>query len=156
FYFDTTTWISSVFGWAENRLWAALNKAGPTFPSFYELLPIQSSEYCRQAVPDLAQLSPVLVAGEDKLWRPVNIFKEDVWDAYKFYQKIQGLGVDVDKLRGELKGMLQKAEAFACDIVAFNPLDVASSVYFLGQETKTVSSVRLTMKRPRDQLVVGY
>jgi Lecithin:cholesterol acyltransferase len=58
---------------------SALNQAGPSFPSLYELLPIRTSEYCLKRKPALAKASIPAIGDDEK---PVNLFDIDVWRRY--------------------------------------------------------------------------
>jgi hypothetical protein len=56
--FDELTGLKRYLGWFErNYVLDAINEAGMSFPSLYELLPIRTSEYCQSTKPGLAVIA---------------------------------------------------------------------------------------------------
>lgn len=130
--FDELTGLKRYLGWWErNYLLDAINQAGVSFPSLYELLPIRTSEYCRQKKPDLAKaFNPV--DGDDN--KPVNLFDVDVWERYDLLRRIGAPAVRRSYYEHDLAPLLRQAEQLLCEIVDFDPSTVAETTYLFGRE----------------------
>ena len=124
-------------GWFErferNHILSAINNAGMSFSSIYELLPIRSSEYCRLVKPNLSQV-PDPVDSEDGT--PLNMFDVETWKRYDLLRgKIEPNDARKVFYNTKLATLLRQAEKQLCDIVDFDPLTVVSHVdYVYGQE----------------------
>jgi pimeloyl-ACP methyl ester carboxylesterase len=131
-FFDELTGFKRYLGYIEsNYLLDAVNQAGISFPSLYELLPIRTSEYCTQQKPALAAAS-VPVVGDDG--KPVNLFDVDTWRRYDLLRRIGTPPVRRSYYEHDLAKQLRQAEQLLCEIADFNPATVADVVYLFGRE----------------------
>ena len=109
----------------------SLNQAGMSFASLYELLPIRTSEYCRNAKPTLAKtLNPV--DGEDG--KPLNLFDPNAWRHYDLLRRIGAPAIRDVYYDNKLAPLLRNAEVLLCEIVDFDPSSVADVIYLFGRE----------------------
>ncbi|KJC51100.1 hypothetical protein UP09_03415 [Bradyrhizobium sp. LTSP885] len=130
--FDELTGLRKYLGWFErNYLLDAINQAGISYPSLYELLPIRTSEYCNQKKPLLAKAS-VPVVGDDN--KPLNLFDVDTWRRYDLLHRIGAPAVRASYYEHDLAPMLSRAEQLLCEIADFDPATVADVVYLFGRE----------------------
>jgi pimeloyl-ACP methyl ester carboxylesterase len=119
-------------GWLEqNYLLNAVNQAGISFPSLYELLPIRTSEYCRQQKPELGKASNP-VDGDDN--KPINLFDVENWRRYDLLRRIGAPAVRRSYYEHDLAPLLRQAEQLLCEIVDFDPRTVADVIYLFGRE----------------------
>jgi pimeloyl-ACP methyl ester carboxylesterase len=132
-FFDELTGLKQYLGWWErNYVLDAINQAGISFPSLYELLPIRTSEYCIQQKPALAKAS-VPVVGDDN--KPVNLFDVDTWRRYDLLRRIGAPSVRRSYYEHDLAPLLQRAEQLLCEIADFDPATVVTDVvYLFGRE----------------------
>ena len=127
--FDELRGIQRYIGfWESNYLLGAVNKAGMSFASLYELLPIRSSEYCRTVKPKLAD-SENAVVGEDG--NPANLFDPETWERYDLLERIGEVVARRSFYKNELSSYLKQAEELLCDIVDFDPSKVVDEVIYL-------------------------
>ena len=156
FYFEGTSFLTGFLARQERWLLAALNKAGPTFPSFYELLPIQSSEYCRTKVALLASLPKALVAGEEQ--NAINAYDSRIWREFKLLKWHDRSASDIEASERALTNALRAGEEFSCNLVDFDPSSIAPVTYIVGQapDRNTVGWVALKRKRPSGDVEVTY
>lgn len=132
--FDELTGLSRYLGWYErNYVLDAVNEAGISFPSLYELLPIRASEYCSQQKPALAKAAIPVVGEDDK---PVSLFDIDVWRRYDLLRRIGAPAIRRSYYNHDLAPLLRHAEQLLCEIVDFDPSTVADVVYLFGREKK--------------------
>ncbi len=117
--------------WERKYLLDAINAAGISYPSLYELLPIRTSEYCLARKPALAK-AVVPVDGDDQ--KPVNLFDVETWRKYDLLQRIGLPAVRSSYYDNDLAPMLEKAEQLLCEIADFDPSSVADVAYFYGRE----------------------
>lgn len=130
--FDELTGLKRYLGWLErNYVLDAINQAGISFPSLYELLPIRASEYCIQQKPALAKAA-VPVVGDDN--EPVNLFDVDTWRRYDLLRRIGAPAVRRSYYEHDLAPLLRRAEQLLCEIADFDPATVADVVYVFGRE----------------------
>ena len=130
--FDELVGLKRHLGFFErNYLLDAINQAGVSFPSLYELLPIRTSEYCRQQKPDLDKASNP-VDGDDN--KPINLFDVDNWRRYDLLRRIGSPAVRRSYYEHGLAPMLRQAEQLLCEIVDFDPMTVADVIYLFGRE----------------------
>jgi pimeloyl-ACP methyl ester carboxylesterase len=130
--FDELTGLGRYLSWYErNYLLDAINKAGVSFASLFELLPIRSSEYCRNQKPQLA-VAPDPVDGDDD--KPVNLFDIETWRRYDLLRRIGAPPVRQVYYDSKLAPLLHQSELLLCEIVDFDPSKVAEVVYVFGRE----------------------
>jgi Lecithin:cholesterol acyltransferase len=124
-----------------------LNEAGVTFPSFYELLPIQSSEWCRTEKPSLADLDiiPSSIVGENG--KTINVFDAAKWREYDLLRRIGNSPLRNSFYMNQLPTLLKNAELLLCELVDFDPASVAEVRYFYGRE-KNDNTLGLFKLRP--------
>jgi pimeloyl-ACP methyl ester carboxylesterase len=115
----------------QNYLLNAVNQAGVSFPSLYELLPIRTSEYCRQQKPELGKASNP-VDGDDN--KPINLFDVDNWRRYDLLRRIGVPAVRRSYYEHDLAPLLRQAEQLLCEIVDFDPRTVVGVLYLFGRE----------------------
>lgn len=129
--FDELAGLQSLLGYYERKYTLeAINKAGMSFPSIYELLPIRTSEYCIQQKPNLRR-DPV--DGDDD--KPINLFDVDTWRRYDPLRRIGAQPVRRTFYEHHLAPLLRQAEQLLCEIVDFDPAKVAEFVdYLFGRE----------------------
>jgi pimeloyl-ACP methyl ester carboxylesterase len=132
FLFDELTGLKRYLGMFErNYLLDAVNQAGISFPSLYELLPIRSSEYCSQQKPALSKAS-VPVVGDDN--KPLNLFDVETWRRYDLLRRIGLPAVRRSYYDTKLAPLLLRVEQLLCEIADFDPATVADVVYVFGRE----------------------
>ncbi|VIO79115.1 lipase/acyltransferase domain-containing protein [Bradyrhizobium ivorense] len=130
--FDELTGLRQYLGYFErNYVLEAVNLAGISFPSLYELLPIRSSDYCSQQKPALAKAEIPVVGEENK---PVNLFDVDVWRRYDLLRRIGAPAVRRSYYDNDLAPLLSNAEKLLCEIADFDPSTVAEVTYLFGRE----------------------
>jgi pimeloyl-ACP methyl ester carboxylesterase len=130
--FDELTGLRRLLGWWEkNYLLDAINAAGISFPSLYELLPIRTSEYCMLRKPALGK-ALVPVDGDDQ--KPVNLFDVETWRKYDLLQRIGLPAVRNSYYDNNLAPMLKNAEQLLCEIADFDPSSIADVTYYYGRE----------------------
>ena len=121
----------------------ALNDAAISFPSVYELLPIQTSAGCRTKKQILSKLNQQIISGESG--DTVDLFDKHDWLYYDLLRQIKNQSLRqlfYDKQLGQL--LLGSRETL-CDIIDFNPDSIAETTYIVGeqQENATLSWFRL-------------
>jgi pimeloyl-ACP methyl ester carboxylesterase len=130
--FDELTGLKRYLGWFErNYLLDAVNQAGISFQSLYELLPIRSSDYCMKLKPALAKASVPVDGDNDS---PVNLFDVDTWRRYDLLRRIGAPVVRQSYYDHDLAPLLSNAERLLCEIADFDPATVADVVYLYGRE----------------------
>ena len=130
--FDEMTGPKRFLGWWEkNYLLDAINTAGISFPSLYELLPIRTSEYCLVHKPALGK-AVIPIDGDDQ--KSVNLFDVETWRKYDLLQRIGLPAVRNSYYDNDLAPMLKNAEQLLCEIADFDPSTVADVAYFYGRE----------------------
>lgn len=130
--FDELTGLRKYLGWLERHyLVEAINLAGFSFPSMYELLPIRTSEYCGQQKPSIAKALVPVVGDDDK---PVNLFDVATWRRYDLLRRIGAAPVRQSYYENDLKRLLRDAELLLCEIADFDPAKVADVSYLFGRE----------------------
>lgn len=130
--FDELTGLERYLGILErNYVLDAVNSAGISFPSLYELLPIRTSEYCVQLKPILNKVTIPVVGEDDK---PLNLFDIDVWRRYDLLRRIGAAPVRRSFYDHDLAPILKQTENLLCEIVDFDPSTVAEISYIFGRE----------------------
>jgi hypothetical protein len=114
-----------------NYLLQAINEAGVSFESLYELLPIRTSEYCRNQKPELARATNP-ASGDDG--KPINLFDVATWKRYDLLRRIGGSPAREVYYDSKVEPLLRKSELLLCEIVDFDPSKVAPVVYVFGRE----------------------
>jgi pimeloyl-ACP methyl ester carboxylesterase len=130
--FDELSGLSRFLGWYErNYILDAVNNAGVSFPSLYELLPIRTSEYCRTQKPELSTASNP-AEGQDG--NPINLFDVETWRRYDLLHRVGLAPVRQAYYESKLAPLLRQSELLLCEIVNFDPSKVAKVVYLFGRE----------------------
>jgi pimeloyl-ACP methyl ester carboxylesterase len=132
--FDELTGFFRILGAMErNTFLLALNQAGFSFPSLYELLPIRTRDYCRQQKPDLDKAANPINGDDNK---PINLFDVDTWRRYQLLRRIGAPVVERSYYDHDLEPLLRQAELLLCEIVDFDPEKVTEEgvVYLFGRE----------------------
>jgi pimeloyl-ACP methyl ester carboxylesterase len=146
--FDGMTGVSLYLSRFERKhLLAAINEAGFSFASLYELLPIRTSEYCIEKKPTLTRAS-VPVVGDEKM--PVNLFDVKVWQRYDLLRRIGAPAVRASYYEKTLAPLLHQAEQLLCEIADFDPATVADVVYLYGRQNEegTLGALQLQSGAP--------
>lgn len=130
--FDELTGLKKYLGWFErNYLLDAINQAGISFPSLYELLPIRGSEYCSQLKPAIAKALVPAVGDNDQ---PISLFEAEVWSRYDLLRRIGSAPVRRSYYQNDLAPLLRRAERLLCEIADFDPATIADVLYIFGRE----------------------
>ena len=161
-FFEDLPWPFSQLGNFEKRtVLGALNKAGPSFASLYELLPIQASDFCRARKAELRDLPDAAVSFPENL--SINIFDNRVWAKFQIMDRLRDFGLPADYYNNKIPRLLQESEVFACDSVTFDPQIPNMQikyVYGRGTTQDTLVSVKLTYRRGSrgeiDMAAFGY
>ena len=136
--FDEISGITSYLGWFErNHVLYALNSAGISFQSLFELLPIRSSTYCQNVKSSLTKVyDPV----DDENSQPIDLFDVSVWKRYDLLHRIGSSAARQSFYDNSLEEMLIKAEVTLCDIVDFDPSSVVDNVEYVYGKEKDLST----------------
>jgi hypothetical protein len=147
--FDEWPWPFSELAYIEKKhLLGALNRAGPSFPSLYELFPIQASAFCSTRFSLLAGLPIAVMAEPEKT--AVNIFDHRVWTRFNILDRLEELGTPVAEYEGRIAGLLRNAEVFLCAAIQFNPSSAGIDLKYIfgrGRSEDTAATVSLTFRR---------
>ena len=117
--------------WEKNYLLDAINRAGASFASVYELLPIRSSEYCQATKLSLVSAAIPAVSDDGK---PINIFNPDIWRQYDLLSRIGGSVEGRQPYYDKVALLLKQSEELLCEIVDHDPSTVADVVYLVGRQ----------------------
>ncbi|CAN7312890.1 hypothetical protein LJR220_001658 [Bradyrhizobium sp. LjRoot220] len=130
--FDELTGLKRYLGIFErNYLLDAVNQAGISFPSIYEMMPIRSSEYCNKKKPALLKAAVPVV---DDDGNPLNLFDVDTWRRYDLLRRIGSAPVRKSYYDNELAPMLHRSEQLLCEIADFDPSQTTNVVYLFGRQ----------------------
>jgi pimeloyl-ACP methyl ester carboxylesterase len=153
--FDELDGLKKYLGFFErNYILPAINAAGMTFPSVYELLPVQTSEYCRNSVPALANVANALEGDDGK---SLNVFNAEIWRSYDLLRRIGSPAIRQTFYGGILKTLLQQSERLLCELAGFDPASVVSEVtYLVGREKEDKTYGWFRLKLGADQPIEKF
>ncbi len=139
--------LKYVAGFVErNYVLEALNSAGVTFSSLYELLPLRSSAYCLSKIDWLKKAPNPLGADSSE----VNVFWPPNWRKFGLLQRMPSGARDVIYEK-ELPEKLEKSEVFMCEMAKFDPttaVDRVDYVYGVKKAAQTFGSFNLSLAHP--------
>ena len=128
---ETKIWFKPLYYLETNYVLNALNQAGPSYPSIYELLPIRSSEFCTATKPALSAAAVPASATDGK---PINVFDPETWRKHDLLNRIGGSadsrGVYYDQ---RIAPLLKKAEERLCELADYDPSKATEVTYVIGR-----------------------
>jgi len=152
---NTLSGLSGIFGYFERKyLLEAINNAGMTFPSLYEILPIQTSDFCRTkkaVLRGFANPMPVV----DRRGSEINLYDAQNWMDFDFLRRIEPPALRNTFYKKSLPELLKNAELLSCELVDFDPGSVASVTYIVGHQSSEGTDGWITLARNLSDIIQG-